>query len=98
MRVSRGVLQDRLDQVRRQRRVRLQHQRDGAADDRRRHAGAAQAQVRLVAVCDRAASSRVGGLVVKSVLPGSRERLDADARRDEIRLGREVDRASGRAS
>ena len=39
----RGVLQDRLDQVRRQVRIRLQHQRDRAADDRRRHAGAAQA-------------------------------------------------------
>ena len=35
------------DQVRRQRRIRLQHQRDRAADDRRRHARAAQRQIRL---------------------------------------------------
>ena len=38
--------EDRLDQVRRQVRIRLQHQRDRAADDRRRHARAAQAQIR----------------------------------------------------
>ena len=43
----RGVLQDRLDEVRRQLRVGLEHQRDRAADDRCRHAGAAQRQVRL---------------------------------------------------
>ena len=42
----RGVLKDRLHQVRLERRVRLEHQRDGAGNDRRRHAGAAQAQVR----------------------------------------------------
>ena len=47
-RASRGVLQDRLDRVRRQVGIRLEHQRDRAGDDRRRHARAAQAQVRLV--------------------------------------------------
>src|SRR5258708_3154042 len=42
----RRVLQDRLHRVRRERGIRLQHQRDGAGDDRRRHAGAAEAQIR----------------------------------------------------
>ena len=48
----RGVLENRLDQVRRQVRIGLQHQRDRPADDRRRHAGAAQAQIRLGAERD----------------------------------------------
>ena len=54
----RGVLQDRLDHVRRQRRVRLQHQRDRPRNDGRRHAGAGQAQIRLGA---RRTASRSGG-------------------------------------
>ena len=74
-----GVLQDRLDEVRRQRRIRLEHQRDGARDDRGRHARAAQAQIRLrrgVDACPRAAppdASRRAGSTVG-------ERFDADAR------------------
>ena len=45
--VLRRVLQNRLDEIRRQRRVGLEHQRDRAGHDGRRHARAAQAQIRL---------------------------------------------------
>src|SRR3954469_22420367 len=43
----RCVLEDRLDEIGREVRICLEHQRDRAADDRRGHARAAQCQVRL---------------------------------------------------
>ena len=53
-----GVLEDRLHHVRRERRVGLEHQRDGAADDRRGHARAGQAEVRLARRLGRAPQPR----------------------------------------
>ena len=44
----RGVLQDRLDEVWRKRGIGLEHQRDRAGNNRRRHAGPGQRQVWLV--------------------------------------------------
>ena len=87
----RGVLQDRLHHVRRQRRVGLQHQRDGSAHHRRRHAGTRQAQIRLVAAAERALQQVLRLAVVHRAARG-RQRNDARARRDEIRLRLEVDR------
>ena len=55
-----GELEDRLHRVRRQRRIRLEHQRDRPGDDRRRHARAAQAQVRLADRSSAAPQARGG--------------------------------------
>ena len=87
-----GVLQDRLHRVRRERRVRLQHQRDRAGDDGRRHARAGEAQIRKVRRRDRA--GRQGGrFCLIEVAAGRRERHGAGAGRDEIRLRIPVDEA-----
>ena len=86
----RGVLKDRLDRIRRQARVRLQHQRDRAGDDRSRHAGSTEAQVRLV--CRRyRARDQIGRIGRIHRAPGVGQRHRADARRDEVRLGRPIE-------
>ena len=85
-RLGRG-LENRLHRIRRQRGVRLQHQRDRPRDDRRRHARAAQAQVRLACPSGAVPHSRAFGVACDTACcAGSVERLDADAGSDEVRL------------
>ena len=85
----RGVLQDRLHGIGRQARVRLDHQGDRAGNDRRRHAGAAQAQVRQRGAGS--AGDQRRGAVDEEVAALRRERHGARARRDQVRLGVPVD-------
>ena len=54
----RGVFQNRFDEVRGQRGIRLQHQCNAAGNHRGRHARAAEADVRLVAKPERSAQKR----------------------------------------
>ena len=94
----RGVLQDGLHQVRLERRIRLQHQRDRAGHDRRGHAGAAQAQIRPVRRAAAAAREQVRRLGQVERARRIGERHDAGAGRDEVGLGHEVDgRGTARA-
>ncbi len=86
----RGVLKDGLHQIRLERRVRLEHQRDRAGNDRRRHAGAAQAQIRPQRR-EPVALEQIRALGQVELARGRRQRHDAGAWREEVGLGREVD-------
>ena len=87
----RGVLKDGLHQVRRQKGVRLQHQRDRPADHGRGHARAGQRQVRLVRR-RQSPVEQIGGAGRVEEARRIAERHDAAAGRDNVRLGLEVDR------
>ena len=93
----RGVLKNRLDRIGGQRRVGLQHQRDGPGDDRRRLAGPAQTQVREVRRGD---GARQQGRRPRRVEAAGRiaQRLEADAGRDDVGFGRVIYSWSDRAN
>ena len=87
----RGVLKDGLHQVRRQKGVRLQHQRDRTADHGRGHARAGQRQIRLVRR-RQSPVEQIGGAGRVEEARRIAERHDAASGRDNVRLGLEVDR------
>jgi len=86
----RCVLQQRLDGVRRQVRVRLQHQGDGARHNGRRHAGTAEAEVGLVGRRN-GARHQVRRLRPVELAGRIDDRDGADARRYKVGLGRPVE-------
>ena len=69
-----------------------EHQRDRPGDDRRRHARAAQSSDTAGRTSARVPGEQVRRLRVIQRAGRIAERLDADARRDEIRLRRVIDR------
>ncbi len=81
----RGELQDRFDEIGRQLRIRLQHQRDRAGHLRRGHARSAHAQIRREAGLDRSLDEevRMGG---RQRARGNGQRENPVSRRDEIGL------------
>ena len=86
----RGVVENRLHRVGCERRICLKHQRNGAGDDRRRHARAAEAQIRKIRRRDRTREQcRNLGLIVMTLR--CRERHGASSRRNQIGLRDKID-------
>ena len=90
-----GVLQNPFDEVWRELRVRLEHQRDGARHLRSRHAGAAEAHIRRITGVDAAVDEVVAVRGVERA-PGTANDRMPNAGRNEIGLGEIV--AAGRSA